>query len=54
MTVTDTRDPGLVIRDGVPVSTRFDDVYFSRAGGLEEVDYVFLAGAGLPHAWAGR
>jgi tRNA 5-methylaminomethyl-2-thiouridine biosynthesis bifunctional protein len=54
VTVTDTRDPGLVIRDGVPVSTRFDDVYFSRAGGLEEVDYVFLAGAGLPHAWAGR
>lgn len=54
MTATDTRDPGLVIRDGVPVSTRFDDVYFSRAGGLEEVEYVFLAGTGLPSAWAGR
>jgi len=48
------RDPGLVIRDGVPVSTRFDDVYFSREGGLAETAHVFLAGAGLPDAWAGR
>jgi len=48
------RDPGLVFRDGVPASSRFDDVYFSRAGGLEEAARVFLAGAGLPEAWAGR
>ena len=48
------RDPGLVLRDGVPVSTRFDDVYFSRDGGLAESAHVFLAGAGLPEAWAGR
>ncbi len=48
------RDPGLVFRDGVPASSRFDDVYFSRAGGLEEAAHVFLAGAGLPDAWAGR
>lgn len=50
----DDRDPGLVIRDGVPVSTRFDDVYFSWAGGLEEASHVYLAGAGLPDGWAGR
>lgn len=50
----DDRDPGLVFRDGVPASRRFDDVYFSRDGGLEETAHVFLAGAGLPDAWAGR
>lgn len=48
------RDPGLVVRDGVPVSTRFDDVYFSGDGGLAESAHVFLAGAGLPDAWTGR
>lgn len=36
-------------RDGVvPVSQRFDDPYFSIAGGLEETRHVFLAGNGLP------
>lgn len=34
--------------DGVPVSRRFDDPYFSLAGGLEETRHVFLAGNGLP------
>ena len=33
---------------GVPVSVRFDDPYFSLAGGLEETGHVFLAGNGLP------
>lgn len=33
---------------GVPVSTRFDDPYFSLAGGLEETRHVFLAGNDLP------
>jgi len=50
----DDRDPGLVFRDGVPASSRFDDIYFSRDGGLEESAHVFLAGAGLPDAWSGR
>lgn len=50
----DDRDPGLVFRDGMPASSRFDDVYFSRDGGLEETGHVFLAGAGLPEAWGGR
>ena len=36
-------------RDGtIPVSTRFDDPYFSLAGGLDETRHVFLAGNGLP------
>ena len=36
-------------RDGaIPVSTRFDDPYFSLAGGLEETRHVFLAGNNLP------
>ncbi len=34
--------------DGVPVSRRFDDPYFSLAGGLAETRHVFLAGNGLP------
>ena len=37
-------------RDGtIPVSTRFDDPYFSLQGGLDETRHVFLAGNGLPH-----
>jgi tRNA U34 5-methylaminomethyl-2-thiouridine-forming methyltransferase MnmC len=40
---------GLDWRDGaIPVSRRFDDPYFSLAGGLEETRHVFLAGNGLP------
>lgn len=34
--------------DGIPVSTRFDDPYFSLQGGLDETRHVFLAGNGLP------
>ncbi len=33
---------------GIPVSTRFDDPYFSLAGGLAETAHVFLAGNDLP------
>lgn len=40
---------GLEWRDGViPVSRRFDDPYFSLAGGLAETRHVFLAGNRLP------
>ena len=36
-------------QDGVlPISTLFDDPYFSLANGLEETRHVFLAGNGLP------
>jgi tRNA U34 5-methylaminomethyl-2-thiouridine-forming methyltransferase MnmC len=34
--------------DGIPVSTRFGDPYFSLDGGLDETRHVFLAGNGLP------
>ena len=40
---------GLAWLDGIiPVSRRFDDPYFSLAGGLEETRHVFLTGNGLP------
>ncbi|MGY6549412.1 MAG: tRNA (5-methylaminomethyl-2-thiouridine)(34)-methyltransferase MnmD [Roseinatronobacter sp.] len=32
----------------IPVSTRFDDPYFSLQSGLEETRHVFLRGNGLP------
>ena len=42
-------EAGLEWREGgVPVSTRFDDPYFSLADGLAETRHVFLAGNGLP------
>ena len=35
-------------KDGVPVSTRFDDPYYSLDNGLAETRHVFLAGNDLP------
>lgn len=44
---------GVDWKDGViPVSTRFDDPYFSLADGLAETRHVFLAGNGLPERLA--
>lgn len=40
--------------DDGPRSRRFDDVYFSAVDGLTESRAVFLAGCGLPEAWANR
>jgi tRNA 5-methylaminomethyl-2-thiouridine biosynthesis bifunctional protein len=40
--------------DGTPRSPRFDDIYRSSSGGLEQARHVFLRGCGLPGAWAGR
>ncbi|MFV0302107.1 MAG: tRNA (5-methylaminomethyl-2-thiouridine)(34)-methyltransferase MnmD [Paracoccus sp. (in: a-proteobacteria)] len=41
--------PALDWREGgIPVSIRFDDPYFSLAGGLAETGHVFLAGNDLP------
>ena len=39
---------------GAPRSRRFGDVYYSLEDGLAESRAVFLAGCGLPDAWAGR
>ncbi len=38
--------------DKVPVSKRFDDVYFSKEDGLEESRYVFIGGNKLPERWS--
>lgn len=49
MTSPDQSPAALDWRDGTtPVSTRFDDPYFSLAGGLAETRHVFLAGNDLP------
>lgn len=40
--------------EGVPRASAFEDVYFSRAGGLAEAEAVFLTGTGLPDAWRNR
>lgn len=37
--------------DGQPVSSQFDDPYFSVDNGLEESRYVFLHNNGLPERW---
>jgi len=34
-----------------PISSNFDDVYFSRANGIEETGYVFMAQNRLPERW---
>lgn len=36
---------------GLPVSTVFDDVYFSNDNGLAETQYVFLRNNGIPDRW---
>lgn len=41
------------LEDGTPASARFGDRYHSSAGhGLDQARGVFLAGCGLPRAWA--
>ncbi|MGB7242703.1 MAG: tRNA (5-methylaminomethyl-2-thiouridine)(34)-methyltransferase MnmD [Sulfitobacter sp.] len=37
---------------GVPVSTRFDDPYFSLENGVAETEHVFLGGNDLPHRFS--
>ncbi len=56
MNPTPASDPSPVVWDecGAPRSTRFDDCYYSSAGGLAEARSVFLDGCDLPRAWAGR
>lgn len=38
----------------VPISTHFDDPYYSLDNGLAETAHVFIAGNDLPHRFAGR
>lgn len=44
----------LEFRDGVPYSAAYGDVYHSADGGPGQARHVFLAGCGLPGAWAER
>lgn len=41
-------------RDNTPYCNTFDDVYFSRSGGKEEAQYIFLRGNHLPERFAER
>lgn len=43
-----SRSASIVWHDSVPVSTRYDDPYFSRGDGLAESRHVFLSGNNLP------
>lgn len=40
--------------DGTPVSTRFDDIYYSGSSPLDQARDVFLYGNQLPYRWQGR
>ena len=48
MAPDDTTDPQFTWDDNHPTSKRFGDIYFNRAGGLEETNYVFLTGCEIP------
>ncbi|HTY04453.1 MAG TPA: bifunctional tRNA (5-methylaminomethyl-2-thiouridine)(34)-methyltransferase MnmD/FAD-dependent 5-carboxymethylaminomethyl-2-thiouridine(34) oxidoreductase MnmC [Rhodocyclaceae bacterium] len=37
-----------------PYSARYDDIYHSAQGGLDQARHVFLGGNDLPQAWHGR
>ncbi len=39
---------------GAPYSPRFEDRYRSELGGIDQAQEVFLAGCGLPAAWAAK
>ena len=38
-------------QDGAPYSADYDDVYFSRQGGMAETDHVFLSANALQERW---
>lgn len=45
----------LAFRDnGTPFSPRHDDIYHSAVGAIEQAEYVFLHGNGLPERWRSR
>lgn len=48
MNATDAQNDTVWRNEFVPVSTRFDDPYFSFANGLAETRHVFIAGNDLP------
>lgn len=40
--------------DGTPYSPRYDDIYHSTSGALEQARHVFIGGNELPRRWQGR
>jgi tRNA 5-methylaminomethyl-2-thiouridine biosynthesis bifunctional protein len=38
-------------KEGLPISTQFEDFYFSIKDGLTESRYVYIEGNDLPHRW---
>jgi tRNA 5-methylaminomethyl-2-thiouridine biosynthesis bifunctional protein len=44
----------LKLRDGVPFSAAYGDIYHSADGGAGQARHVFLQGCGLPAAWSSR
>ncbi len=52
MTDIKTSGPELTwLENNIPVSTQFNDSYFSRLDGRAETQEVFIAGNGLPDRW---
>lgn len=41
----------LSFQDGVPFSPEYGDIYYTRAGGLDQAKTVFLSGNDLPQRW---
>lgn len=41
-------------QQGQPFNIEFDDIYFSKEGGIAETEYVFLKQNGLPDSWIGK
>lgn len=39
-------------RDGLPYSSQFGDIYFSKDAGILETEYVFIDGNNLPTRWS--
>ncbi|TGL69800.1 tRNA (5-methylaminomethyl-2-thiouridine)(34)-methyltransferase MnmD [Leptospira jelokensis] len=44
--------PEIELKEGVPISLKFGDLYFSKEGGWEESKYVFLEGNRIPESLA--
>ena len=50
--VAEIQSPGLVLNElGQPFSQRFQDIYASASGALEQAQTVFLGGVDLPRRW---
>lgn len=48
------RVAGIELKDGIPFSPEFGDVYHPAAGAMAQARHVFIGGNGLPARWAGR